>query len=282
VAERNQIEDRIEAVAVAAARQAGSILRAHARRARKVDKAAPYDLKLEVDRLCEEAITRAIREAFCDHRVLAEEGGTAEAEGGYQWIIDPLDGTVNFFYGLPYYSVSVACYESPPPGGRPPRGIHTLGRGVVGVVYAPPTGELFVGRDGRGATCNGRAIHVSDVRDLAESILCTGFGKALAVRRGAVRASALLAGKVRKMRCLGSAAYDIANVACGRLSAFFENGLRTWDIAAGAVLLMEAGGVIDATEYEPTRWNVIAAAPGIHQRLREELSAIGDRPGPAC
>lgn len=264
-----QQEERIEATAIEAARKAGEILAARAGDPPAVDRTGRYDVKLEVDRLCEQAVVETIRRDFPDHSILAEEGGATDAPGPCRWIVDPLDGTVNYFYGLPYYCVSVACYSGAPAGSED--GLEGLGRGIVGVVYAPPTGELFVARPGRGATRNGSPIRVREVAGLSDAMLCTGYGKSAGTRRDITRAFDTLAGKVRKMRCLGAAAYDIANVACGRLSAFFETGLRTWDIAAGAIILREAGGAIEATPTRATRWNVLAAAPGLLAPLKREL-----------
>jgi fructose-1,6-bisphosphatase/inositol monophosphatase family enzyme len=276
-------EDKIAEVAVDAARKAGEILRSHAGRHLTVDQATKHDLKLDVDRICEQAILDTITAAFPEHSILAEESGTTHATGAtgmagttgtpsnYQWIVDPLDGTVNYYFGLPYFCTSIACYAVPE---EPParRDIDSLGRPVVGVIYAPPTDDLFIGRAGRGAVLNGRRIRAAGVKDLRESIIGIGFGKTDELGIRMLNASTLLADKVRKLRCLGAAAYDISNVACGRLSAFFEKGLRTWDIAAAYIILKEAGGVLESQEIAPTRWQVLATAPGIHDELKSILA----------
>lgn len=266
----NNDEDRIAEVAVAAARAAGDILKTHASRRRRVNQTGQHDVKLEVDVLSERVILEAIRGAFPDHSILAEESGAAGSAGEYQWIIDPLDGTVNYFYGLPYYCTSVACFRLEKSAANE-GGIESLGRPVVGVVYAPPTDDLFVGRGGRGATLNEEPIKAGDVTELSDAILCMGFGKTDVLGRHMASAAGLLADRVRKLRCLGAAAFDLSNVACGRLSGFFEKGLRTWDIAAASVILREAGGKIQAEEYEPTRWRTLAAAPGIFEELGKIL-----------
>ena len=277
MSEAEPIERRIAEVAVAAARAAGEILRRCAREPRKVDAAEAYDIKLEADRLCERAILDAIRAEFAGHSVLAEESGSA-AGSEYEWIIDPLDGTVNYYYGLPYYAVSVACYAT---AGRPApangQGLDVLGRPVVGVVYVPALDELFVARPGEGATLNGQPIRVGDVGRLAESILATGYGKATDSGKRMAESIARLVGKVRKLRCLGAAAFDCCNVAAGRLTGFFEAALRTWDVAAGAIVLAEAGGVCPAERIGPDAWRVVADAPGIVEELREQLRDLGWR-----
>jgi fructose-1,6-bisphosphatase/inositol monophosphatase family enzyme len=272
---RAPVENRIAVAAVTAARAAGDILRRCAGEPRKVDSAEAFDVKLEADRLCERAILEVIRTEFPEHSVLAEESGSA-AGSDYEWIIDPLDGTVNFYYGLPYYAVSVACYAT---AGRPApangQGLDALGHPIVGVVYVPPTEELFVARPGGGATLNGRPIRVGEQTSLAESIVCTGYGKAVDLGERMAGSIARLVGKVRKIRCLGAAAYDYCNVAVGRLTGFFEAALRTWDVAAGAIVLAEAGGVCRAERTGPDTWRVLAAAPGVVEELREELADLG-------
>ncbi len=267
----DELAQRITDVAVEAARTAGEILCRNAGRALTVDAAIGHDVRLEVDRLCEKAILDTIRTAFPEHAILAEESGAIEAPGEYTWVVDPLDGTVNYYYGLPYYCTSIACYAAPDESAVARGALAAFGRPVTGVVYTPPTDELFIGRAGRGATRNGEPIHVSNVTDLREAIFCTGFGKSDALVEHAADVLAGLAGRVRKLRCLGAAAYDMANVACGRLSAFYERSLRTWDIAAGAIILAEAGGVVDVSPLGLTCWEMLASAPGIHGELKATL-----------
>jgi len=269
----NRIEERMAEIAVTAARAAGDVLKRRSRRPQHVNRTVQHDLKLDVDTLCEKVILDTIRLTFPDHSILAEESGLRGTTGEYLWIIDPLDGTVNYYYGLPYYCTSISCFrlEENTSGSE---GIESLGRPVVGVVYAPPTDEMFVGRGGQGATLNGKSIGVSNVSGLCDAMFCMGFGKTDEFGRHMASASALLADKVRKLRCLGAAAYDLSNVACGRLSGFYEKGLRTWDIAASSVILRESGGRILAEEYEPTRWRTLATAPGIFEELEEILSGI--------
>lgn len=260
-------ERAIQQLAVEAAREAGDILRRHAGGPLKVDGKYAQDVKLEVDRLCEEAILSRIQERFPTHAVLAEESGTAAADGDYRWIVDPLDGTVNYYYGLPYYCTSVACFAADGEGLAMDGDVASLGRPVVGVVYAPPTDELFVGVAGQGATCNGRDISAGDQTALGEIGFELGFGKTAGLGADMVDVAGVLAGRVRKLRCLGAAAYDLSNVAAGRLGGFYERALRTWDIAAGAIILSEAGGCMRAREFEPTSWQTLASAPGVYAEL---------------
>ena len=149
--------DAILDTAVAAARAAGEILLTHAGRTLNVDEAMAFDIKLEVDRLCEEAIVSIVQGRFPDHAILAEEGGAQDGTAAYRWIIDPLDGTVNYFYGIPYYCTSIACYEQPT-GNPPQETFESLGRPVAAVVFAPATDELFSAHAEGPCLLNGRPI----------------------------------------------------------------------------------------------------------------------------
>jgi fructose-1,6-bisphosphatase/inositol monophosphatase family enzyme len=257
--------------ALAAARAAGEIQKAYYGTILNVDQSTKHDVKLEADRLCEKAIIEAIRHDWPDHAILTEEAGTVGGDGDCWWLIDPLDGTVNFFYGIPYFCTSVACYRRPMPEDVPttfPRGLASLGEPLVGVVYAPPTDELFVAEAGQGATLNGKPIRPSGVTSLEEAIVGTGFGARPGAVEHFVEQVARLAPRVRKVRSMGSAAYDLCSVACGRLTAFYEQRLRSWDIAAAHVILREAGAVLDAIENAEGEWNTLAAAPGVHEQIR--------------
>ncbi len=269
-------EQELLAVASKAAERAGRIQSDQAGKDLKVDQTMPYDVKLEVDRLCEEAIVATIREAFEDHSILTEEGGGQEGKGGYRWIIDPLDGTVNYFYGIPYYCTSIACYANPPKNADPAEALSALGVPVAAAVYCPSTEEMFTATRSGPCLMNGRALQTSRVASLSEAMVCVGYGNTESGRTGLARATNVLAGRVRKIRCLGAAAYDLANVAAGRLSVFFEKGLRTWDIAAGALLVRRAGGVFRATEFEPTRWRVFAAGANVAEEAYQEFLEATD------
>jgi len=271
----------LKETALAAARAAGAIQKRLYGTLLNVDQATRHDVKLEADRLCEQAIIETIRREWPDHAILTEEAGTLGGDGECWWLIDPLDGTVNFFYGLPYFCTSVACYRRPAAcgtaacstaapgcGGSLPRGLESLGEPLVGVVYAPPTDELFVAEAGGGATLNGTPIRPSGVASLEEAIVGTGFGARPGAVDHFVEQITRLAPRVRKVRSLGSAAYDLCNVACGRLTAFYEQRLRSWDIAAAGVILREAGAILDALSFVEGEWNTVAAAPGIYPQFR--------------
>ncbi|WP_447978651.1 inositol monophosphatase family protein [Candidatus Nitrospira bockiana] len=224
------LRDRLRTVAVEAARSAGAVLLKHARSGFRIEHKAAVNLVTDADRASEQVVIDAIRAAYPSHRILAEERGTAAGgEGPFQWIIDPLDGTTNFAHGFPVYCVSI--------------GLEYRGALVLGVVFDPTRDELFVGEAGRGATLNGKAIRVSRTADLNAALLVTGFAYDIReakynnldyFSRFAVRAQGL--------RRTGAAALDLCYVAMGRFDGFWEMKLHPWDMAAGAVIVKEAGG----------------------------------------
>jgi myo-inositol-1(or 4)-monophosphatase len=221
---------RMREAAVAAAREAGAILQDHARRGFRIEHKNAVNLVTDADRRAEAAIVAALGKAFPDHEILAEEEGLREARAAaFRWVIDPLDGTTNFAHGLPLYCVSI--------------GLEHEGRPVLGVVLDPTRDELFVGEAGGGATVNGAPLRVSATATLDAALLVTGF--AYDIRETAdnnldhFSRSALRAQGVRR---LGAAALDLCYVAAGRFDGFWELKLHPWDMAAGVVILREAGG----------------------------------------
>jgi fructose-1,6-bisphosphatase/inositol monophosphatase family enzyme len=257
--------------AICAARASGHIQKEAFGLEVPVEKNLPHDLKLEVDRLCEKAIMEVIHRSFPTHAILSEETGDYCYGDDHIWIVDPLDGTVNFFHGVPYFCTSVSCYETPlekAPRSGPSRGLGRLGKPLVGVVYAAATDELFTGIHGWGATRNDRELTVRHVTALNQAVVSLSFGQCeeTMLSMGGVLHALLRA--TRKVRCLGSTALDIAQVAAGRLGALVQRGVRSWDIAAGRIILEEAGGVLNALESGADRWDIIACAPGILEPLR--------------
>ena len=227
-------------VAVEAAWQAAQLIRTHAGRLSETDiqEKGVHDLVTTVDEASQALITRMLREVFPDYAVLAEEGAEDEmiagVADGYRWIIDPIDGTTNFAHGVPPYAVSIALQRE--------------AEVVVGVVLDVATGDLFTAIRGRGTYRNGALVRVSRRPALGVGLLATGFpyraydhlDSYLAVFRRFVQ-------QARGVRRLGSAAIDLAYVACGRFDGFYETGLNAWDVAAGVLLVEEAGGRV--TDY---------------------------------
>ncbi|MCC8190432.1 MAG: inositol monophosphatase [Planctomycetes bacterium] len=262
--------DRIVAVGTAAVRRAGEIQREKFGGLLTVDAKLADDIKLEADRLCEEAILETIRAAFPTHAVLAEEGGSVEGTE-FRWYIDPLDGTVNFYHGMPYFCSTLACYRQDAGGDHDPYGI---GRPLVGITYAAPTDELFVGVAGQGTTLNGRAVTVREEADLADAFLLTAFGNSPENVAFTREVTLELSLRIRKTRNMGACAYDLANVAAGRASGFFQYGVNIWDIAAGRILVEAAGGMYHARRARNGRWALVASGKNIHGALLSTLEKL--------
>lgn len=195
-------------------------------------KTSADDLVTEVDELSEKYLLEAIGSFYPGHGFLSEESGASNSEAEYLWIIDPLDGTTNFAQGIPIFAVSVA--------------LQFRGETVLGAIYQPLLGEMFTALKGRGAWLNGQRIEVSAKSDLAKSILATGFPYDKATHRENNAAYfAYFVPRVRGLRRLGAAAYDLACVAAGRFDGFWELNLSPWDVAAGILLVAEAGGKVE-------------------------------------
>ncbi|HZA50674.1 MAG TPA: inositol monophosphatase family protein, partial [Myxococcaceae bacterium] len=219
------------------------------------------DFVTRVDHAAEEAIIDVVRKAYPDHAVLAEESGITEGKADYEWIIDPLDGTTNFIHGFPQYCVSIA--------------IRHRGALTQGVIYDPVKNELFTASKGRGAFLNDRRIRVSKCLRLSEALVGTGFPfrEMERIERYSGQLVSIMKSSAG-IRRAGAAALDLAYVACGRLDAFWEMGLSAWDMAAGALLIGEAGGLVgdlrgDAGYLESGE--IATATPKIYPALLEAL-----------
>lgn len=222
-----------------------------------IEQKGRLDPVTEVDRASERAIVRVITEHRPGDGILGEEGSVRPSDGR-RWIIDPLDGTVNFVHGVPFVAVSVALYDGHTP--------------LVGVVQDPIRQDVFAAQNGQGATHNGKPIHVSNVAELHKALVVTGFPYDRDKRAEAYGAtfSAVLA-KVHGIRRTGSAALDFAWLAAGRFDGYWEYSLGQWDIAAGALLVLEAGGVVTQATgeaYVPGIRHQVSANPHIHEDLR--------------
>lgn len=216
--------------AITASQEAGAILRNHARSGFHIEHKNPIDLVTDADRAAEQCAIDRLSAQFPSHRFLAEERGRVEhSTSPYLWIIDPLDGTTNFAHGFPFYCVSI--------------GLEYRGHCVLGVVFDPSRNELFTATEGGGACLNGQRIDVSQTASLDNSLLVTGF--AYDIRETAnnnLDHFARFALKAQGIRRTGSAALDLCYVAAGRFDGFWEVKLHPWDMAAGSVILREAGG----------------------------------------
>lgn len=215
-------------VAIDAARQAGALLKANYGGVLGVNELHQYDIKLELDVRSQELITAILLGSFPDHAIYGEEGLAGNQESDHQWIVDPIDGTVNYFYGIPHFCVSIA--------------LRAKGEIILGVIYDPMLDELFIGRKGEAPTLNGNAIQVSGRSRLADAMITVGFSKNRESIDAGMRRFKDLLFEVRKTRMLGSAALGMAYVAAGRLDAYIEEVISLWDVAAGIILVETAGG----------------------------------------
>ncbi len=228
-------------------------------------KSCPSDLVTEVDRESEKLITDGLHARFPSHTVIGEEneGSAGITREGFTWYVDPLDGTTNFVYGIPFCSVSVGLADS---GGL-----------IAGVVYDPFRNELFCAQKGSGTFLNNRPVHVDTSRkSLKEALLVTGYpaNKAFGARLQRINYHRVIDG-CANLRALGSAALELAYIACGRLTGFWENTLMPWDVAAGSLLVEEAGGKVTGIDGEPLRLkdhlSIVASNGLIHDELLEIL-----------
>ena len=234
--------------AVAAARAAGQIMRDNFHSPKKINSATRHDIKLELDVRCQKRIETILRHGFPDIAILGEEGVAGDPQAPFRWVVDPIDGTVNFTYGIPHCCVSIALQA---PNSVPGSGFRVPGsrlhpddryETIAGVVYDPFCDELWTALLGGPARLNGRRIKVSSHSKLGESILSIGFAKQKLTMNKTLPILNQLIHRVRKVRIMGSAALSMVYVASGRMDAYLEYGLRLWDIAAGGLILECAGG----------------------------------------
>jgi myo-inositol-1(or 4)-monophosphatase len=227
------MDDFLDA-AIEIAREAGQILLSH--RGVGFELKGDYDLVTAADRASEQLVVKRLRERFPQHGIVAEEGGRAEMNAEMRWYVDPLDGTTNFAHGYPMWNVTL--------------GLARRGEVIAGVVYDPLNQELFAAERGAGARLNGAPMHVSKAKTLADSLLSTGFPSRNRSQNVNIHFYYQLAMSTHGVRRGGSAAIDLAYTACGRLEGFWEFGLNPWDMAAGTLLVEEAGGKVSGMRGE--------------------------------
>ncbi len=251
----------LRALAESVAREAGALLSEAftGPELRVSAKSTPTDLVSEADHAAERLIRERLSAARPDDGILGEEGGNRTGTSGIHWIVDPLDGTVNFLFGVPQWAVSIACEDA--------QGT------LVGVVYDPLRNELFAAERGGTPTLDGRPIQASTKADMATALVGTGFGYDAEVRRAQAAIAARLLPQVRDLRRFGAAAIDLAWTACGRLDAYYEHGLNSWDLAAGGLICECAGLEVRTLEpVGPSNPGVLVAPPALAEALAPHLA----------
>ena len=256
----SQIEliDELLALAEGIAQRAGELLSDRPENFDINQKSSARDFATHMDHASEKLIVSAILAARPDDGIIGEEGANRESKSGITWVIDPIDGTVNYFYNLPGWNISIAAKDA--------EGV------LIGVVYAPTLNSLWRASRGGGAFLNDRPIHVSTADALEDSLIATGFSYDLAerVRQGEQIAS--LIPRVRDIRRNGAAAVDLCHVASGAVDGYFETGLKEWDLAAGGLIAREAGALVTGRKGAPAgEAMVIAAGAALHALLLEEI-----------
>ena len=233
--------------AIEAAYAAGGLLRAHYGRSLNVDLHEAHDIKLELDRRSQALIEACLLEQFPSHAIYGEEGVRGDAESEFQWVIDPIDGTVNYFYGIPHFAISIALRQAK--------------KIIVGVIYDPMRDELWSVEEGAVPMLNNRPAVVSSRTELSEAIVSIGMAKSLANINLGLPLFQRMLRSAKKCRMMGSAALDIAYVACGRLDIYVESSISLWDVAAGVLLLERAGGkvVLKPHETAEEKFSIVAS-----------------------
>lgn len=253
-------------IAVDAARRGGEVLQTHLSRVKyyEIEKKSEFDFATRVDRAAERVIIDYILEKFPGHKILAEEGGSLGGEEPYQWIIDPLDGTTNYLHDVRAFAVSIAVMLNNEP--------------IAGVIYDPMRPELFTAQKGKGAFLNGGRINVSSKERLQDCLLATGFPFRIKDQIDPyLQSFKRFFEQTRGIRRFGSAALDLAYVAAGRFDGFWELDLKKWDIAAGVLLVLEAGGHVTGFRADENFWetgNILVSNHFIHPALLMELQDI--------
>ena len=257
-------------VATEAAREAGKYISQYIGQLDrvKVTKKNPIELVSEIDVLAEKTIIEELDAAYPEFNIIAEESGTVDRESQYTWVIDPIDGTHNFLHGHPHCAVSIALKQSN-------KGVDDI---LLAVVFDPLRNELFTARKGAGAQLDGRRIRISENRRLSDSLLCTGFPyREQSETKPWLKSFALLLPRAQSIHRTGSSVLDLAYVAAGRYDGFWEFGMREWDLAAGSLLVKEAGGLITDMAGNDDLFatgNAIAGNPHVHEKLSHMLSVV--------
>ena len=249
-------------IAIQAARAAGKIQKRYCGRIHKIQFKSPNQLNLvtEVDRFCEKTVFSILRKKYPNYNLWGEESGQGKIQSKYTWLVDPLDGTTNYAHGYPFFCCSIALLKNSEP--------------IAGVIYDALRDECFTATKGCGAFLNGKRLRVSKTKTLAESLVCTGFAYRVLETHYNFDNFKRFVLKARGVRRDGSAALNLAYLAAGRFDGFWERGVQAWDIAAGVLLIREAGGKVTDINGKPWRLlaeNALASNGPIHKQIFEIL-----------
>lgn len=258
--------------AIEAAQTSGQLMRRHLASQKVIHSQTRHDIKLELDLHSQNLIEKRLRKGFPNFSFLGEEGAPRAADRDCRWVVDPIDGTVNFTHGIPHACVSIALQQRRP---RMTDSSDASFETLLGVVYDPFLDELWTARRGARALLNGRPIHVSRHRRIGEAIVGMGFAKSRSTMSRALPAFNQLLPRARKIRLLGAAALSMTWVAAGRLDAYLEYGIHLWDIAAGGLILECAGGEFWRNEIGPGHTYEILANNGFLRRSIHAITRLG-------
>jgi len=238
-----------------AARAAGELLRQNFARPQQVNSSEAHDIKLDIDVRAQQLIGELLLKEFPQHALYGEEGTVGDQSSEHQWVVDPLDGTVNYFYRIPHFCVSIA--------------LRYKAEIIVGVIYDPIREELWSAQKGEKPTLNNEPFRVSDRADLSESVISVGLSKTGVTIDSGMPLLQQMVHRARKCRLMGSAALDMAYVACGRFDAYIEQGISLWDVAAGWILVETAGGTVDMRPRQDMKdkYSIIASNGVIDLKL---------------
>ena len=247
----------VKKTALKAAESAGKIIKDKVGKLSRLDYKGAFNIVTEADKASEAEIIRIIRSEFADHQILGEESGAHTSESKQRWLIDPVDGTTNYAHGYPFFCISI--------------GFEDDGEMAYGLVFNPMSNELFQAEKGKGATLNGEPIHCSKVKTLSESLLATGFPSDSAnAKVSNMIQFQKLTDLCHGVRRDGSAALDLCFVACGRMDGFWEFKLSPWDLAAGTLIVREAGGRVtspEGTDFDLNSGHVLASNSLVHDEI---------------
>jgi len=252
--------------AIQAASAAGTLMRRNLSSAKKIQSEVQFDIKLDLDVRCQRKIEQILHKSYPAIGTLGEEGSRGDLNATYRWVVDPIDGTVNYAYGIPHACVSIALQKSDSSASEGYRS-------EIGVVLDPFQNEVWTAIRGQAARLNGKVIRVSHRSRLKEVVLSMGFAKSKATLDHSLPYFQQLIYRVRKMRIMGSAALALTYVATGRLDAFIETGIRLWDVAAGGLIVECAGGEfwVQSVKSQQLTYRMIAS----NGRLRRALTCVG-------